>query len=145
MSEHEAHIQWQRQGDFSHEGFERQHEATISGHTLPMSGANTPNFADPEQTLAAALASCHMQTFLAVAAKKRLTVEHYEDTAIATVEQNDAGRFYVSKVLLQPKAVFSGDKQPNAEEIEKMHHKAHDHCFVSNSLISQVDINVQFA
>lgn len=144
MSEHVASIQWQLQGPFSHEGFNRSHNARISGHTLPMSGANTPDYADPEQTLAAALASCHMQTFLLLAAKKRLTVVHYQDTAIATVEQNDTGRMYVSNVLLQPKATFSGEKQPSQDEIEGMHHKAHDHCFVSNSLISQVNIAPQF-
>ena len=93
MSEHIANISWQKQGAFSHEGFERGHEALISGQTIPMAGANTPNYVDPEQMLAASLASCHMQTFLALAAKKRLQVESYEDTATAKVEKNDDGSF----------------------------------------------------
>lgn len=137
MSEHIANISWQKQGAFSHEGFERGHEALISGQTIPMAGANTPNYVDPEQMLAASLASCHMQTFLALAAKKRLQVESYEDTATAKVEKNDDGKLYVSEVYLTPKAVFSGEKQPSAEDIEKMHHKAHEHCFISNSLVSK--------
>lgn len=137
MSEHIANISWQKQGAFSHEGFERGHEALISGQTIPMAGANTPNYVDPEQMLAASLASCHMQTFLALAAKKRLQVESYEDTATAKVEKNDDGKLYVSEVHLTPKAVFSGEKQPSAEDIEKMHHKAHEHCFISNSLVSK--------
>lgn len=137
MSEHIANISWQKQGVFSHEGFERGHEALISGQTIPMAGANTPNYVDPEQMLAASLASCHMQTFLALAAKKRLQVESYEDTATAKVEKNDDGKLYVSEVHLTPKAVFSGEKQPSAEDIEKMHHKAHEHCFISNSLVSK--------
>jgi len=141
MSEHTAHIQWQRQGDFSHEGFDRSHEARISGHSLPMAGANTADFADPEQVLAASLASCHMQTFLVLASKKRFHVDSYEDTAIARLDKNDEGKQYVREIELKPKAVFSGDKQPTKEEIEKMHHKAHAFCFISNSLISQVIVN----
>ncbi len=137
MSEHTASISWHKQGSFTHEGFERGHEAVLSGHTIPMSGANAPAYADPEQMLAASLASCHMQTFLALAAKKRLQVEHYEDTATAKVETNSDGKLYVSEVRLTPKATFSGDKRPTQEEIEKMHHKAHEHCFISNSLISK--------
>ncbi|MGK0444429.1 MAG: organic hydroperoxide reductase OsmC/OhrA [Bermanella sp.] len=144
MSEHSASISWHKQGSFSHEGFERGHEAAISGHTIPMSGANTPAFVDPEQMLAASLASCHMQTFLALAAKKRLQVERYEDTATAKVDTNSDGKQYVSEVRLTPKAVFTGDKRPTQEEIEKMHHKAHEHCFVSNSLISSTLINPIF-
>jgi organic hydroperoxide reductase OsmC/OhrA len=144
MSEHTASIAWHKQGEFSHEGFERSHHALISGHTVPMSGANTPAFIDPEQMLAASLASCHMQTFLALAAKKRLHVERYEDTATAKVETNTEGKQYVSEVSLHPKVVFIGDKKPSQEDIEKMHQKAHDHCFISNSLLSKTIIEPLF-
>lgn len=144
MSEHTASIAWHALGEFSHEGFERSHQATISGHTVPMSGANTPAFVDPEQMLAASLASCHMQTFLVLAAKKRLQVASYEDTATAKVETNADGKQYVSEVHLNPKAVFAGDKKPSQDDIEKMHHKAHDHCFISNSLLSKTIIHPVF-
>ena len=144
MSEHIARVSWQRQGEFSHEGFERAHEASISGHILPMAGANMEGFADPEQTLAASLSSCHMQTFLVLAAKKRFHVESYEDTAVARLDKNAEGKQYVKEIELSPKAVFSGDKQPTTEEIEKMHHKAHTFCFVNNSLISDVIVNPIF-
>lgn len=138
MSEHIANIQWHREGVFNHEGFDRVHEATISGHILPMAGANAQGYADPEQTLAASLASCHMQTFLVLAAKKRFYVESYSDTAIARLDINTEGKQYVKEIELAPKAVFSGDKLPSTEEIEKMHHKAHAFCFINNSLISDV-------
>jgi organic hydroperoxide reductase OsmC/OhrA len=144
MSEHIASVSWHKQGTFSHEGFDRSHKAAASGHDIPMAGANTPNFVDPEQMLAASLASCHMQTFLALAAKKRLQVEQYDDTATAKVETNDDGKQYVSEVRLTPKAIFTGEKQPSQEDIEKMHHKAHQHCFVSNSLISKTIIDPVF-
>lgn len=141
MSKHIAHVQWQRQGNFGHEGFERAHTAHISSHALPMAGANTEGFADPEQVLAASLASCHMQTFLVLASKKRFHVESYADTAIARLHKNADGKQFVSEIELKPKAVFSGDKQPTNEEINKMHHKAHDFCFISNSLMSKVIVN----
>ena len=144
MSEHTTSIAWHKQGEFSHEHIERSHQAQMSGHSIPMSGANTPAFADPEQMLAASLASCHMQTFLLLAAKKRLLVESYEDTATAKVEANSEGKMYVSEVRLSPKAVFIGDKRPSPEDIENMHHKAHAHCFVSNSLLSKTIIEPVF-
>ncbi|GAA6135998.1 OsmC family protein [Oceaniserpentilla sp. 4NH20-0058] len=144
MSEHRAQIHWQRQGTFNHEGFERAHEAAISGHILPMAGANTEGYADPEQILAASLSSCHMQTFLLLAAKKRFQVESYEDIAIARLDKNTEGKQYVKEIELSPKVVFSGDKQPTTEEIEKMHHKAHAFCFINNSLISHVMVTPIF-
>ena len=35
---------------------------------------------------------------------------------------------------------FSGDKQPTAEELDKMHHAAHDNCFIANSVKTEVTV-----
>ena len=104
-----------------------------------------PNgFIDPEQALAASLASCHMLTFLAVCAKKRLTVAHYEDACVAEVKQNADGKFYVNNIQLNPKVTFAQASAPiSIEQLKHIHHKAHQHCFISNSLTSRVDINIQ--
>jgi len=144
MSEHKINIEWSRQGVFSHEGFDRNHQIQFhSDVSLTAAGANNPSAADPEQMLAAALSSCHMQTFLVLASKKRLQVESYQDNAVAILSQREDGKFYVSKITLNPKVEFSGDKIPDRETLENMHHKSHDHCFVANSISCEMEVNIQ--
>lgn len=144
MSEHKINIEWSRQGVFSHEGFDRNHQIQFhSDVSLTAAGANNPSAADPEQMLAAALSSCHMQTFLVLASKKRLQVESYSDDAIATLSQRDDGKFYVSKITLNPRVSFTGDKIPDKQTLESMHHKSHDHCFVANSISCEIAINLE--
>ena len=145
MSEHIIHLNWARQGEFFHEGFERRHDIAFKPDvSIPAGGAGNAFGADPEQMLAASMASCHMQTFLALAAKKRLQVESYEDSASAEIAQRDDGKFWVPVIRLTPKAVFSGDKIPDEEAIRAMHEKAHAHCFIANSTSSDVIVEPQF-
>lgn len=144
MSEHIAKINWIKQGEFSHEGFDRSHTAEFAPECkVSMAGANNGKFADPEQMFAASLASCHMQTFLLLAAKKRLVVESYEDTAIAFLSKNEEGLFFIEKTTLNPKVVFSGDKRVTAETLQAMHDKAHHHCFIANSIRCEVEIKLE--
>lgn len=146
MSQHSLSIHWQRQGVFSHEGFERQHELTFQPDVrLVAGGANNSFGADPEQMLAASLASCFMQTFLVLASKKRLQVEVYEDQPVAELEQREDGKFWVARIRLTPKVQFSGDNAPSEEAVRAMCEKAHHHCFIGNSIASDVVIEPQFA
>jgi organic hydroperoxide reductase OsmC/OhrA len=143
MADHVIKIEWQAQGAFSHEGFERRHNIQFQSNvSIAAGGAGNEYGADPEQMLAAAMASCHMQTFLALAAKKRLQLVSYSDTAEAELSQRDDGKFWVSRITLNPKAIFSGDKIPDAEAIRAMHEKAHEHCFIANSTSSEVIVNL---
>ena len=145
MSEHRIDIRWEKQGEFSHEGFERRHSIQFLPQvSLAAGGAGNDFGADPEQMLAAAMASCHMQTFLALAAKKRLQVLSYDDSAVAEMEQRDDGKFWVARIRLNPKVVFSGDKQPDEAAVIAMHDKAHQHCFIANSTTSDVQVNPLF-
>lgn len=141
MSEHKISLNWQKQGEFSHEGFERQHNVQASEQSISMAGANTPGQIDPEQALTFSLASCHMLTFLSLAAKKRLVVASYQDEAIGVLGQNEQGKSFVERIVLRPKVVFEG-RTPDTEALRKMHDKAHDHCFIANSVISQVHIEL---
>jgi organic hydroperoxide reductase OsmC/OhrA len=142
--EHRITVRWQKSGEFSHEFFERRHSIAFQPEVGLMAGGAGNDFgADPEQMLAAAMASCHMQTFLALAAKKRLQVESYNDEAEAILEQREDGRFWVAKLILTPAVVFCGDKIPDATSILAMHDKAHEHCFIANSVTSEVVIKPQ--
>jgi len=143
--EHKVSVAWQREGVFSHEGFERRHDIAFQTEvSIPAGGAGNEFGADPEQMLAAAMASCHMQTFLALAAKKRLQVESYSDNAEAILAQREDGKFWISELVLRPTVVFNGAKIPDEAAIRAMHDKAHEHCFVANSVISEVTIEPQF-
>ena len=145
MSEHIIYTHWVKQGEFSHEGYERRHELAFKPDVkIPAGGAGNDFGADPEQMLAAAMSSCHMQTFLALAAKKRLVVESYDDTASAEIAQRDDGKFWVPRITLSPKVVFAGDKQPDEESVRAMHEKAHQHCFIANSVTSDVLVEPRF-
>ena len=138
LSQHKVVVGWAREGEFSHTGFERKHQLDFGNQARLLAGGAGNDFgSDPEQMLAAALASCHMLTFLTLAAKKRLQVVSYDDEAVAELSRRDDGKFYVSTIRLFPAVVFEGD-QPDAETIEAMHHKAHDHCFIANSLSCEV-------
>ena len=84
-----------------------------------------------------------MLTFLAIAAKKRLTVDRYEDNAVGTLDKNADGRLAVTHATLRPRVIWGGDKTPTPEEIEKMHEKAHKACFIANSVLTEVSIESQ--
>jgi organic hydroperoxide reductase OsmC/OhrA len=145
MSEHRSSIEWQR-GDaaFDYESYSRNHTWQFeNGQRLDASAA--PDFLgdashiDPEEALVASIASCHMLTFLALAARKRWVVERYRDAAVGTLEKNANGKLAVTRVVLHPQIEF-GAAAPSAEQIEKAHHKAHENCFIANSVRTQIDI-----
>ena len=95
---------------------------------------------DPEEVLVAAISSCHMLTFLSIAAKKKFIIDTYVDDALSTMEKNEQGRFWISRVELRPDIVFSGDKKPTLIQIEKMHELSHDQCFIANWVKTKVTI-----
>ena len=90
---------------------------------------------DPEDMLVAALSSCHMLSFLAIAAKKKLTVQSYEDDAVGFLE-DDGGKLWISHVILRPKVTIDAD----AATLEHVHHLAHEACFIANSVKTDVKV-----
>ena len=94
---------------------------------------------DPEEAFVAALSSCHMLWFLSVAAERGLVVESYEDNAEGIMGKNAEGRIAMTKVTLRPHVKFGG-AAPSDEEIDEIHHLAHDKCFIANSVKTIVTI-----
>ena len=145
MSEHRATVEWKRgEADFAYETYPREHRWSFpGGHEVPASSA--PDFlgdasrVDPEEAFVAALSSCHMLTFLALAARRRLVVESYRDEAVGFLEKNEEGRQAITRVVLRPRIRFGGDP-PDAQQVEKLHHKAHEHCFIANSVRTEVEV-----
>ena len=130
-------------GDYSN-----QHEITftpnikITGDSAPDWRGNELN-TNPEQTLAASLSSCHMMTFLALAAKMNWPVLSYKDNAIATLGKNSKGQMSVIKIELNPKVTFSNKFSVNSEEMKKVQDRAHRYCFIANSLSEEVKVLVK--
>lgn len=147
MSEHRATIRWQNSGatlDYGH--FSRDHQWVVKDGrlTVPASSApayqGNPDVMDPEDALVAALASCHMLTFLAIAARRRLVVMDYTDAALGWLEPDAEGRLAVTRVELRPVVRFVPGTALPAEDYGKLHEKAHRGCFIANSVKTAVTI-----
>jgi len=79
-------------------------------------------------------------TYLWVAYRHGFVVDSYEDEAVGVLTKNEKGVPWVSLVTLHPKIAYGGDKIPSAEEVEKFHHLAHENCFISNSVKTDVQV-----
>ena len=146
MSEHSATIEWKRGGvDFTYEAYPRDHTWTFEGGAVVRASAapgyrGNADLVDPEEAFVASLSSCHMLTFLAIAANKGYVVDGYTDRAVGTLGRNDAGRQAITRVILRPRIEFSGDRRPNDDDLRAMHDKAHHACFIANSVTTEVTV-----
>jgi organic hydroperoxide reductase OsmC/OhrA len=152
MSEYVATIRWQR-GDqmFTDNKYSRGHEWAFDGGImvaasaspdivpLPMSVAEN---VDPEEAFVASLSSCHMLFFLDIAARSGFVIDEYTDAAIGHLGKNDEGRTAITKVVLRPNVAYSGERVPDQSKIEKMHHRAHELCFIANSIKTEVTTEI---
>jgi organic hydroperoxide reductase OsmC/OhrA len=148
MSEHRATIEWKRtSADFTYMTYNRAHDWRFSSATVPASATKEyrgdESRVNPEEALVAALSSCHMLTFLAVAAKRKLSLDSYSDEAIGVLEKNAEGKLAITRVTLRPKIVWSAGATVSADDLQKMHHDAHVGCFVANSVKTEIVVEPQ--
>jgi organic hydroperoxide reductase OsmC/OhrA len=150
MSTYTAQLVWERGGqDFLSQKYSRRHKihfdggaevlASSSPSVVPVP-ASDPAGVDPEEAFVASLSSCHMLWFLFVAAKRGFVIDRYEDNPTGVLERNAERRFVMSVVTLRPKITWSGAKQPTAAELDEMHHKAHEECYIANSVKTEVRV-----
>jgi len=146
MSEHKVALEWKRDTEgFSYESYTRDHVLDFEGGVrVPASAApayrGNPAHVNPEETLVAALSSCHMLTFLAVAAKKQFVVDRYSDHAVGFLEKNQKGKLAITRVILRPRIVFGVPTAPTPEQITALHERAHSECFIANSVTTHVTV-----
>ncbi|WP_396594945.1 OsmC family protein [Brevundimonas sp. R86498] len=149
MSEHIATVEWVR-GDqpFADNHYSRAHDwtfdggAVVRGSSAPTSVAvpmSDPAAVDPEEAVVAALSSCHMLFFLAYAAKAGFIVDRYRDAAIGVLGKDERGKVSMTGVTLRPVVHFSG-AAPDAAAIADLHHRAHEACYIANSVRTEVRI-----
>jgi organic hydroperoxide reductase OsmC/OhrA len=150
MSTYTAALVWERGAqDFLTNKYSRRHLIRFDGgaevlgssspSVVPPPGSD-PAGVDPEEAFVASLSSCHMLWFLAIAAKRGFVVDRYEDNPVGLMERNAERKFAMSVVTLRPKIAFSGDKQPTAEELDQLHHKAHEECYIANSVKTEIRV-----
>jgi organic hydroperoxide reductase OsmC/OhrA len=150
MSEYFATIEWNRSGAvFTDNKYSRGHRWSFDGGVeVPASSSphsvrlpfSVENAVDPEEALVAALSSCHMLTFLYLAAKKKFLVESYRDEAVGFMEKNAEGRLAITRVTLRPEIKFGGELIPTADELAQLHHAAHEECYIANSVKTDVRV-----
>ena len=145
---YEASVAWARgDGDFTRGRYSRAHAWRFDGGLeVPASaspGHVPPPFSradaiDPEEAFVAALSSCHMLFFLYFAAKDGLVVETYDDRATGLMARDAGGRLAMTRVTLDPRVAFTGARHPDAAEIADLHHRAHEACYLANSVRTEV-------
>ena len=132
-------------GKMTPDNYSNEHQITftpyikITGDSAPGWRGNELNI-NPEQTLAASLSSCHMMTFLALAAKMNWPVLSYKDNAVATLGKNSKGQMSVTRIELSPIVTFSNEFSVNFDEMKKIQDRAHRYCFIANSLSKEVKV-----
>jgi organic hydroperoxide reductase OsmC/OhrA len=152
MSEHRAIIEWAggaAAADFVKQRYTREHRWTFDGGAV-VEGSSSPSVVpapwsnpravDPEEAFVAAISSCHMLTFLFIAAKAGFAIESYRDEAIGVMSKTAEGVAWVSKVTLSPVIRYAGNRVPDADELAKLHHDAHAGCFIANSVKTEIVI-----
>jgi organic hydroperoxide reductase OsmC/OhrA len=146
MSEHRATIVWKRETpDFTYQSYNRDHDWRFDGGATVRASAapaylGSESCIDPEEAFVASLSSCHMLTFLAIAAKKRFVVDDYQDQAVGVLDKDSAGHQAIVRVILHPQVKFSGEKIPSPEELRQLHEQAHHACFIANSVKTEVSV-----
>jgi organic hydroperoxide reductase OsmC/OhrA len=146
--EYRATVRWKADGSvFTENRYSRGHVWVFDGG-IEVPASSSPSVVplpfsredavDPEEAFVAAVASCHMLTFLSLAAKRRFTVDRYEDRAVGVMTENQRGKLYISRVILDPVIEFSGERIPRPEQIADLHHLSHQECFIANSVLTDV-------
>ena len=150
MSKHTAAVEWLRgEQDFLDGRYSRVHRVLFDGG-VQVEGSPSPSVVrppmsseaavDPEEMLVAALSSCHMLTFLHEARKAGFRVDHYLDHAEGELGKTAEGRWAVTRVVLRPTVSFHADHAPDDAALSALHHKAHEGCFIANSVKTDVAV-----
>jgi organic hydroperoxide reductase OsmC/OhrA len=148
--EYTAAVVWRLAGeeDFARGRYSRGHAWRFDGGIeVPASASpsvvpapwSREDAVDPEEAFIASLSSCHMLFFLDFARRAGIVVESYEDEAVGTMERIAPGRMAMTRVMLRPRIVFVGEA-PGQAALDDLHHKAHEACFIANSVKTEITI-----
>jgi organic hydroperoxide reductase OsmC/OhrA len=150
VSEHRARIAWTLDEDadaFLAGQYSRAHRLTFDGG-LDVPGTPSPSVVpppwsradalDPEAAFTACLSACHMLWFLDLAKQAGLVVTAYDDEAVGVLGRLGRGKMAMTRVTLRPRIAFGGERTPTPDEVSDLHHRAHELCFIANSVTTEV-------
>lgn len=150
MSEHKATIRWIRSGpDFLKGRYSREHIWSFDGGATVAASASPSvvpgpwskaESVDPEEAYVASISSCHMLTFLWLASREGFVADSYHDDAVGVMTKNERGASWIGSVTLRPRIAWSGEKQPAPSDLGRLHHQAHEECFIANSIKTTVSV-----
>ena len=150
MASHTATVRWSSSPgeDYAKGQYSRAHKWSFDGGAVVAASAS-PTIVpapwsdaagvDPEEAFVASLASCHMLFFLDFARRAGVVVASYEDEAVGEMETGEDRRTRITKVTLRPRITLEG-AAPDAAALDALHHKAHEACFIANSVTSEIAI-----
>jgi len=148
MADYAATIEWRAEGGFAEGRYSRAHTwsfdggavvpASASPHVVPPPWSD-PAGVDPEEALVASASSCHMLWFLHLARDAGFEVASYRDEAVGKMGKDDRGRIAVTRIVLRPQIEYAG-REPDPDELARLHHEAHEKCFIANSLRGEIEV-----
>ncbi|HWH17279.1 MAG TPA: OsmC family protein [Allosphingosinicella sp.] len=146
MGSYRATVSWESDGEFTSGKYSRAHRlsfdggAVLRGSSSPLSvplPMSDPAAVDPEEMLVASASACHMLWFLSLARGAGLDIASYRDEAEGAMGKDERGKIAVTRIALRPAVRFVG-RQPDADELGRLHRQAHEKCFIANSLRSEI-------
>ncbi|HZU51099.1 MAG TPA: OsmC family protein [Sphingomicrobium sp.] len=114
--------------------------ASPSPHIVPAPWSDERSI-DPEEAFVAALSSCHMLFFVDFARRAGFVVDSYIDEAEGTLESRGDGTRAITRVILRPKVKWAL-KSPGDVAVAELHQRAHEACFIANSVRTEVTVDV---
>jgi organic hydroperoxide reductase OsmC/OhrA len=143
-----AQVLWERNPEeaFTDNRYHRGHRLRFDGG-IEVAGSSSPSVVplpysnasaiDPEEMFVASLSACHMLWFLSLAATVGVVIDRYLDDASGVMTKNAQGKLWVSKVTLKPRITSTA----SAEQIAALHRRAHEECFIANSVRTEVVVD----
>lgn len=123
-------------GTASYASYGREYRVVIEGKP-DLLGTADPAFRgeadrhNPEDLFVAAIAACHMLTYLALCARRGVRVLAYQDEARGTLVTRGPGGGRFEKVTLNPRATIYGSE--HTALALQLHQEASESCFIANS------------
>ena len=142
---YETRLQWSGSTGLGWDHYDREHGAVAPPAEQEVrlttgESQGDPAVLNPEQLVVMAASSCQMLFFLHLASKARIDVVVYVDVASGVMPLDDEP-VRLTEITLRPRIVIAGDA--SEERVQKLVQTAHEHCYVANSLKSEVTLEPQ--
>jgi organic hydroperoxide reductase OsmC/OhrA len=143
-------VRWtgnQGSGTSAYRAYSRNHEIVVNGKPVILASSDPafhgdPGRYNPEDLLVASVSGCHMLWYLHLCAVNKVVVLGYEDNAAGTMEETDNGGGHFVEVTLQP--IITITAQSNLDTARRLHHDAHEKCFIASSVNFPVRVQPEF-